>query len=42
MTDAVEVVLTGPPDFIDRHCGQLVDARLIACAKVAQIQSTYR
>jgi periplasmic divalent cation tolerance protein len=42
MTDAVEVVLTGPPEFIDRYCRQLVDDRLIACAQVAQIQSTYR
>lgn len=42
MTDAVEVVITGPPDFIDRYCRQLVDDRLIACAQVVTIQSTYR
>jgi periplasmic divalent cation tolerance protein len=42
MTTAVEVVVTGPPEFIDQYCRQLVEDRLIACAQVAQIHSTYR
>jgi periplasmic divalent cation tolerance protein len=42
MTDAVEVVITGPPDFIQQHCRRLVEDRLIACAQIAQVESTYR
>ena len=41
-TDVVEVVITGPPDFIEQHCRALVEDRLIACAQVARIESTYR
>lgn len=40
--DAVEIVLTGPPEFIDQHCERLVQQRLVACAQVGQVRSTYR
>ena len=40
--EVVEVVITGPPEFIEQHSRRLVEGRLIACAQVAQVQSTYR
>jgi periplasmic divalent cation tolerance protein len=43
--EVVEVVITGPPEFIDQHSRRLVEGRLIACAQVAQVaqvKSTYR
>ncbi len=45
MTDApdvVEVIITGPRDFIGPHTTKLIDDHLIACAQVANINSTYR
>ena len=40
--EAVEVVITGPPEFVEEHCRRLVEDRLIACAQVGRVQSTYR
>lgn len=45
MTDhieAVEMVITGPAAFIEEHCRRLVTERLIACAQVTDVHSTYR
>lgn len=40
--DIVEIVLTGPADFIERHVADLLDDRLIACAQYVQMSSAYR
>ncbi|WP_409483034.1 divalent-cation tolerance protein CutA [Arsenicicoccus dermatophilus] len=42
MTDAVEIVTTGPADVIARITEQLVEERLIACAHLTPIESVYR
>ncbi len=42
MTDAVEIVLTGPAGFIQAHCRHLVENRLVACAQIVLVESTYR
>lgn len=42
MTDAVEIVTTGPADVIAPITQQLVDERLIACAHLTPIRSVYR
>lgn len=38
---AVEVTITGPQDDIERIAGELLDARLIACAQMWPITSKY-
>lgn len=40
--DLVEIVTTGPADFLAEHVARLVDERLIACAQCADVRSTYR
>lgn len=40
--EAVEMVITGPAAFIEEHCRRLVTDRLIACAQVSNVSSTYR
>ena len=42
IVDIVEIVITGPADFVDRHVGDLVGERLIACAQCADVRSMYR
>lgn len=42
IVDIVEIVITGPADFVDRHVGDLVGERLIACAQCADVRSVYR
>lgn len=42
MNDAVEVIVTGPPDDMPGLVEKLVDERLIACAHLTPITSTYR
>lgn len=40
--DVVEVVITGPRDFVAPFTRSLVEDRLIACAHVSNIDATYR
>lgn len=40
--DVVEVVTTGPAQFVAEHVSKLVQERLIACAQCTQVTSTYR
>lgn len=42
MSDAVEVIVTGPPEVMPGLVETLVSERLIACAHLTHIQSTYR
>ncbi len=41
-TSAVEIVVTGPRDWMGPAMTDLVDERLIACAQITHIESTYR
>lgn len=38
---AVEITVTGPPDDIERIAGDLLDARLVACAQIWPMRSRY-
>lgn len=40
--ELVEIVVTGPADFVQKLVTQLVADRLIACAQCATVRSTYR
>ncbi|QIM22181.1 divalent-cation tolerance protein CutA [Phycicoccus sp. HDW14] len=42
MNDVVEVIVTGPPDFMQKLVETLIGERLIACGQLAPIMSTYR
>ena len=42
MSDVVEVIVTGPPEFMPGLVETLVRERLIACGQVTSIDSTYR
>lgn len=42
IVDIVEIVITGPADFVERHVAELVADRLIACAQCADVRSVYR
>lgn len=42
MSDVVEVIVTGPPDFMPGLVEALVSERLIACGQLTNIESTYR
>lgn len=39
---AVEVILTGPAEWMTQYVDQLVDDHLIACGQLGPIVSTYR
>ena len=39
---AVEMILTGPAEWMTQYVNQLVSDRLIACAQLGPIVSTYR
>lgn len=40
--DVVEIVVTGPAQFVTEHVAALVEERLIACAQCTPVTSTYR
>ena len=42
MSDVVEVIVTGPPEFMPGLVQTLVSERLIACGQLTPIDSTYR
>lgn len=42
MTNVVEVIVTGPPEIMPGLAESLVSDRLIACAHLTPIDSTYR